>query len=42
MKPDFVKKPSEVTDGHLMSLAQRYGVQLAALDNGIPDAHLVK
>lgn len=40
--PDYVKKPSEVTDGHLLALAHQNGLHLATLDTGIPGAHLVK
>lgn len=39
--PNFVKKPTEVTDGHLIELAKRWGAQLATLDTNIPGALLI-
>jgi toxin-antitoxin system PIN domain toxin len=39
--PAYVKKPAEVTDGHLLALATRHGAKLATLDTGIPGAELI-
>jgi toxin-antitoxin system PIN domain toxin len=34
--PNYVKGPKQVTDGHLLSLAQRHKGRLVTLDRGIP------
>ena len=39
--PDYVKTTAEITDGHLVALAQRHGAQIATFDKGIPGALLV-
>jgi hypothetical protein len=39
--PAFARIPSKLTDGHLLELAKRHGVQLATLDTGIPGALLL-
>lgn len=39
--PDWVTKSKQTTDGHLLELASRYGMQLATLDSGIPGALLI-
>jgi predicted nucleic acid-binding protein len=39
--PRYVRKTSELTDGHLLELARVNGAQLATLDGNIPDAMLV-
>jgi uncharacterized protein len=40
--PSYVKKPADVTDGHLLALATRHGAKLATLDAGIPGAELIR
>ncbi len=39
--PKYVKGPKQITDGHLLALAERHGARLATLDRGIPDAELI-
>lgn len=39
--PDWVKSPRQVTDGHLLDLAQANNSQLATTDAGIPGAFLI-
>ena len=36
--PHFVKKPQDITDGHLFELARKNSMQLATFDQGIPNA----
>ncbi|MEN9470501.1 MAG: hypothetical protein RL630_2234 [Verrucomicrobiota bacterium] len=39
--PDWVRTPRQVTDGHLLDLAQANRIQLATTDAGIPGAFLI-
>jgi len=39
--PRFVRKPYELTDGHLLELAQANGARFVTLDGDIPEALLV-
>ena len=39
--PSFVKKPQNVTDGHLIELARKNSVCLVTLDRGIPGATFI-
>lgn len=39
--PQWVKKPKQITDGHLLRLATINGGVLATLDEGIPGALLI-
>ena len=39
--PDWVRSPRQVTDGHLLDLAQANKAQLATTDAGIPGAFLI-
>ncbi len=39
--PKYVKKPGELTDGHLLELARTHGAQFATLDGKIPGALLI-
>ena len=39
--PDWVKAGRQVTDGHLLGLAQAHDAQLATLDESIPGAFLI-
>ena len=39
--PAWVKSPGQITDGHLLQLAQANGALLATLETRIPGAHLV-
>ena len=39
--PAYVKKPADVTDGHLLELAKSSGIKLATLDDRIPGAFVV-
>lgn len=39
--PDWVRGGRQVTDGHLLGLAQAHGAQLATLDEGIPGAVVI-
>jgi len=39
--PDWVRKPKQVTDGHLLQLAAKHGGVLVTLDSGIPGATLI-
>lgn len=39
--PIWVKVPRQLTDGHLLRLAQSHGAMLATLDEKIPGAHLI-
>jgi toxin-antitoxin system PIN domain toxin len=36
--PPFVKKPQDITDGHLFELARKNSMQLVTFDRGIPNA----
>jgi predicted nucleic acid-binding protein len=36
--PAYVKKPVEITDGHLLALAKHHGARLVTFDAGIPGA----
>ena len=36
--PTFVKKPQNITDGHLFELARINSMQLVTFDQGIPNA----
>ncbi len=39
--PSWVMGAKQVTDGHLLELAEEHSVQLATLDKGIPKAFLI-
>jgi predicted nucleic acid-binding protein len=39
--PKYVKRPAELTDGHLLELARVHGAQFVTLDGNIPGAFLV-
>ena len=39
--PAWVKAPGQITDGHLMQLAEAHGAVLATLDEKIPGAFLI-
>ena len=39
--PKHVKKPADLTDGHLFELARAHNAQLVTLDSGIPGAVLI-
>jgi len=39
--PRCVKKPADLTDGHLVELGHAHGAQLVTLDGKIPDAALI-
>lgn len=39
--PGYVKRSSEITDGHLLALAWRHQASLATMDTGIPGALLI-
>lgn len=39
--PKHVKKPAQLTDGHLLKLAETTGAKLVTLDKGIPGAVLI-
>jgi predicted nucleic acid-binding protein len=39
--PGWVRQPKQVTDGHLIQLAKRYGATFATLDGKIPGAFRV-
>lgn len=39
--PRYVKKPADLTDGHLLELARAHGAQLVTLDGSIPSAVLI-
>jgi hypothetical protein len=39
--PKHVKKPADLTDGHLLELARAHNAQLVTLDSGIPGAVLI-
>jgi predicted nucleic acid-binding protein len=39
--PRYVKKPGELTDGHLLELARAHGAQFVTLDGKIPGALLI-
>ena len=36
--PAYVKKPADITDGHLLALAAHHGAKLVTFDAGIPGA----
>jgi predicted nucleic acid-binding protein len=39
--PKQIKKPAQLTDGHLLKLAESSGAKLVTLDKGIPGAVLI-
>jgi predicted nucleic acid-binding protein len=39
--PSWVNRSGEVTDGHLLQVAERHGARLATLDEKIPGAFLI-
>jgi uncharacterized protein len=39
--PAWVKSPKQITDGHLLQLANKNGTTLATLDEKIPGAYLI-
>ena len=39
--PRYVKRPADLTDGHLVELGRVHGAQLATLDGRIPGAALI-
>lgn len=39
--PAYVRKPAELTDGHLLELARAHRAQLVTLDGSIPGALLI-
>jgi toxin-antitoxin system PIN domain toxin len=39
--PRYVKRPAELTDGHLVELGRAHGAQLVTLHGKIPDAVLI-
>lgn len=39
--PVWVRKPKQVTDGHLVEVARANSASLATLDEGIPGAYLI-
>ena len=39
--PAWVEKPGQITDGHLLALAQSNNSALATCDEGIPGAFLI-
>jgi predicted nucleic acid-binding protein len=39
--PKYVKRPAELTDGHLLELAGAHGAQLVTLEGRIPGALLI-
>jgi len=39
--PRYVRKPTELTDGHLLELAREYQARLVTLDLRIPGAQLI-
>lgn len=39
--PDYVKKPNQLTDGHLSALAEANGAKLATFDRGIPNSEQI-
>jgi uncharacterized protein len=39
--PAWVKTPKQITDGHLLGLAQLHGMKLVTLDEKIPGAHVI-
>ena len=39
--PEWVTRPGQVTDGHLIQLAAKHGAKLATLDEKIPGAFLI-
>jgi predicted nucleic acid-binding protein len=39
--PKYVRTPAQLTDGHLVRLAETSGARLATLDKGIPGAVLI-
>jgi predicted nucleic acid-binding protein len=39
--PSWVKSPQQLTNGHLLHLANAHNAVLATFDNGIPGAHLI-
>lgn len=39
--PAWVKMGGQITDGHLLELAEAHGAKLATLDQGIPGAFLI-
>ena len=39
--PRYVKRPADLTDGHLLELARTHGAELVTLDSAIPTAVLI-
>jgi hypothetical protein len=39
--PGWVKSPKQITDGHLVKLANTTGAALATLDRSIPGAYVI-
>lgn len=39
--PRYVKRPADLTDGHLVELGRGHGAHLVTLDSKIPDAVLI-
>lgn len=39
--PDYVTKPGQLTDGHLLEVARSHGAKLATLDKGIHGSELI-
>jgi predicted nucleic acid-binding protein len=39
--PKYVRRPSDLTDAHLLELARAHRAKLATLDSGIPGAAMV-
>ncbi len=39
--PTYVVGPKQITDGHLLELANEFSIRLATLDKGIPGAFLI-
>jgi predicted nucleic acid-binding protein len=39
--PAWCKSPKHTTDAHLLTLAEKHGLQLATLDTGIPGAFVI-
>lgn len=40
--PKFVKRPQDITDGHLCELARKHSLRLVTLDRGIPHALVIR
>lgn len=39
--PTWIKTPKQITDGHLLKLAEAHGASLATLDGKLPGAFLI-